>query len=410
MTRAHTALVIGGGIAGPVAAMALRRAGTDATVYEAHAQTSEEVGSYLTVATNGLDALRAIGADGPVLEAGFPTPANVLWSGAGRRLGAVTNGGTLPDGTTAHTVKRARLYGALHREAARRGIQVQFGRRLVDAEPTPDGGVVARFDDGGRATADLLVGADGVHSATRRLIDPDAPGGRYVGLVNFGGYTHEAPAGASAGVWHMVFGGRAFFGYVVDPAGGTVWFANVPRDPVSAAERAATSPEQWRRWLVDRFADDHGPAKRLIAAGELELAADSTHDLPRVPTWHKGPMVIIGDAAHAPSPSSGQGASMAAEDAVVLAKCLRDLPDVPEALAAYERMRRRRVERIVAHGARTSSAKTPGPLGRTVRDLLLPVVFKALVTDRSLAWIHHHHIDWDTPVGLAPTGLGARTS
>ena len=109
-------------------------------------------------------------------------------------------------------------------------------------------------------------------------------------------------------------------------------------------------------------------------------------------------MVIIGDAAHAPSPTSGQGASMAAEDGVVLAQCLRDLPAVPEALAAYEHRRRSRVERIVAQGARTSSAKTPGRVGRVVRDLALPLVFKLLVTERSMAWIYNHHIDWDARV------------
>jgi 2-polyprenyl-6-methoxyphenol hydroxylase-like FAD-dependent oxidoreductase len=112
-------------------------------------------------------------------------------------------------------------------------------------------------------------------------------------------------------------------------------------------------------------------------------------------------MVIIGDAAHAPSPSSGQGASMAAEDAVILAKCLRDQPDLLQALAAYERLRRRRVERIVAQGAQTSSTKTPGPAGRILRDLMLPLVFKFLVTEKSLAWIHAHHIDWHTPVTAA---------
>jgi 2-polyprenyl-6-methoxyphenol hydroxylase-like FAD-dependent oxidoreductase len=141
----------------------------------------------------------------------------------------------------------------------------------------------------------------------------------------------------------MIFGRHAFFGYVVDPGGGTVWFANVPRAKVSAAERAATTEEQWRRRLIDLFAADRGPAAELIAAGRLELAGDNTHDLPRVPFWHRGAMVIVGDAAHAPSPTSGQRAPMAADGAVVLAKCLRDLPDVPQALATYERPRRRRV-------------------------------------------------------------------
>jgi 2-polyprenyl-6-methoxyphenol hydroxylase-like FAD-dependent oxidoreductase len=402
------ALIVGGGVAGPVTAMALQRAGIDAVVYEAHPQTTEEVGSYLTVATNGLDALRAVDADEPVLAEGFPTPTNLLLGSGGRRLGAVSNGGTLPDGTTAHTIKRARLYRALHQEAARRGVQVEFGKRLVGAEASSDGGVVARFDDGSQAAGDLLVGADGVHSTTRRLIDPAAPDGRYVGLVNFGGYTEEGVDGAEPGVWHMIFGKRAFFGYVVDPAGGTVWFANVPRTAVTSAERAATSAEQWQRQLVGLFATDRGPAAELIAAGTLELAGDNTHDLPRVPTWHKGPMVLIGDAAHAPSPTSGQGASMAAEDGVVLAKCLRDLPGIPEALAAYEGLRRARVERIVAQGARSISSKKPGPLGRVLRDLLLPVVFELLVTDKSLAWMYGHHLDWDTPI--TPTPRTVRSS
>jgi 2-polyprenyl-6-methoxyphenol hydroxylase-like FAD-dependent oxidoreductase len=395
------ALITGGGIAGPVTAMALQRAGIESVVYEAHVPGTGDAGSYLTVATNGLDALRAVDADKPVLAAGFPTPTNVLWSGSGRRLGAVSNGGRLADGTVSHTIKRARLYRALHDEAAARGIRTEYGRRLVGAEVTAGGGVTAAFEDGTRATGDLLVGADGVHSATRRLLDPAAPAGRFVGLVNFGGYTPDGAGTTEPGAWHMIFGRRAFFGYVVDPAGGTVWFANVPRPAVTPAERAATGPEQWRERLVELFAGDRGPAGDLIAAGTLELAADNTHDLPSVPTWHRGPMVIVGDAAHAPSPTSGQGASMAAEDGVVLAQCLRDLPSVPEALAAYEGRRRARVERIVAQGARAGSAKTPGPVGRVVRDLALPLVFRFLVTDRSTAWIYRHHIDWDTPVPRA---------
>jgi FAD-dependent urate hydroxylase len=394
------ALIAGGGVAGPVTAMALQRAGIEAVVYEAYVPDGGEAGSYLTVATNGLDALRAIDADKPVLAAGFPTPTNILLSGTGRRLGAVSNGGRLADGTVSHTIKRPRLYRALHDEAAGRGIRIEYGKRLTGAEVTAGGGVVATFEDGTRATGDLLVGADGVHSATRRLLDPAAPAPRYVGLANFGGYTPGGAGAGEPGAWQMIFGRRAFFGYVDDPDGGTVWFANVPRPAVTPAERAATTPEQWQRQLVELFAGDHGPASRLIADGYLELAGDSTHDLPSVPTWHRGPMVIVGDAAHAPSPTSGQGASMAAEDAVVLAQCLRDLPTIGDALAAYEGLRRRRVERIVAQGARTGRAKTPGPVGRVLRDLALPLVFKLLVTERSQAWIYDHHIDWDTPVAV----------
>jgi FAD-dependent urate hydroxylase len=120
MTQPRTALVVGGGVAGTVAAMALQRAGNDATVYEAHPSSDGEAGSYLTIAVNGLDALRAVDADAPVLAVGFPTPTNVLWSGTGKRLGTVSNGGALSDGTVSHTMKRARLHRAMEEEAARR--------------------------------------------------------------------------------------------------------------------------------------------------------------------------------------------------------------------------------------------------------------------------------------------------
>jgi len=108
-------------------------------------------------------------------------------------------------------------------------------------------------------------------------------------------------------------------------------------------------------------------------------------------------MIVIGDAAHATAPSSGQGASMAVEDAVVLARRLRDLPETGRAFAAYERLRRQRVERIVAHGARTSNSKAAGPLGRMLRDLMLPVVLKH-AAGGSLAWMHDYHIAWDERV------------
>jgi 2-polyprenyl-6-methoxyphenol hydroxylase-like FAD-dependent oxidoreductase len=89
---------------------------------------------------------------------------------------------------------------------------------------------------------------------------------------------------------------------------------------------------------------------------------------------------------------------MALEDAVVLAQALRDCADVTRALAAYERLRRRRVERVVAAGARSGSAKLPGPLGRRVQERVLPLVFRYAVTDKSTAWMYDHRIDWDARV------------
>jgi FAD-dependent urate hydroxylase len=322
-----------------------------------------------------------------------------IQSGTGKHLGDVPNGGTLPDGTVSQTLKRADLYRVLRDEAVRRGANIEYGKRLVDAETSPDGSVTARFEDGTEAEGDLLIGADGIHSRTRRIIDPSAPGTRYIPVLNIGGYAREVRVQAQPGTFLMVFGKRAFFGYAVHPSGEVWWFANPPRaDEPTGAELAAIGTEQWREMLMDLFAGDDSPAVEIIRSTPGKLAGWATYDLPSVPTWHRGSLVIIGDAAHATAPSSGQGASMAIEDAVVLSRCLRDLPDTRQAFAAYERLRRARVERIVAHGARTSNSKAAGPVVRVLRDLMMPLVLKRVARGGSLAWMHDYHIAWDEKV------------
>ena len=399
MSRAKKALIVGGGVAGPVAAMALRQAGIDSVVYEAYAGGADGAGGFLTFASNGMDALHAIDAHHLVLAEGFPTPRMTIQSGTGKQLGEVPLGGKLPDGTVSQTLKRADLYRTLRDEAVRRGSLIEYGKRLVDAETTPDGSVTARFEDGTEAVGDLLIGADGIHSRTRRIIDTSAPGARYIPVLNIGGYARDVRVLAEPGTFRMVFGKRAFFGYAVHPSGEVWWFANPPRaDEPTRAELAAIGTEQWREMLMDLFAGDATPAVEIIRSTPGELAGWATYDLPSVPTWHKGSLVIIGDAAHATAPSSGQGASMAIEDAVVLARCLRDLPDIGQAFAAYERLRRTRVERIVAHGARTSNSKAAGPVARVLRDMMMPLILKRVASGESLAWMHDYHIAWDEKV------------
>lgn len=392
------ALIVGGGIAGSATAMALQQAGIRSRIFEAYPAGDAEVGSYLTVTANGLAALGTISALDVATEAGFRTHRNVLWNHAGRRLATIPLDSRLAGSPTARTMKRARFARLLRDEAGQRGIPIEYGRRCVGAEVAADGRVSARFQDGSEAIGDLLIGADGVHSVVRRLIDPVAPAARYVGLTNFGGFTRGAADGIEPETWHLIFGQRAFFGYHATHSGDVVWFANLPRPMVTHVERAATSDEGWKRQLAAVFAHDAGPATELIDAGELELSADNTHDLAHVPIWQRGPLVIIGDAAHAPAPSSGQGASMAAEDAVVLAKALRDERSIGDALAAYERGRRPRVEKIVRWGAQSSSSKTPGAFGRLLRDALLPVALRFLVTDRALAWMYDYRVSWDEPM------------
>ena len=133
MNRARTAIIIGGGIAGPATAMALAKAGLEATVYEARPDGADGGGVMLTLAVNGIDALRAIDADAAAVAAGFPTPQITLRTHTGKRLGVTSTGGALADGTVAHTIRRADLYQALHSQAVARGITVRATANVESA-------------------------------------------------------------------------------------------------------------------------------------------------------------------------------------------------------------------------------------------------------------------------------------
>jgi len=383
------AIVAGGGIAGAVAAIALHRAGYTPVVYEAYGSDADERGAFLTVAVNGLAALRALDLDPAVLlKAGYPTPRLSLTNGAGRQLAVLPLGGPEPDGTVTTTIRRADLYAALRAEVTARGIEIVYNKRLV-SRSEDDEQVTAGFTDGSRATADLLVGADGLHSATRKLLNPDAPAPRYLGLLNAGGFTTaevKADLDRIPGLVHMAFGKRCFFGWSAAPDGSIWWFANPPSAKPTGPQEAGV----WRAHLLDLFAGDAIPAAAIIRATAEVLGPWNTFDLPRVPVWRTGRTVLIGDAAHAASPSSGQGASMALEDAVTLGKCLAAGGD---ALADYESLRRDRVQRVVAAGRRNGSGKAAGPIGSAIRDAMTPLVMRMLYRKGNPhAWILDHRV------------------
>ncbi|NYH42847.1 2-polyprenyl-6-methoxyphenol hydroxylase-like FAD-dependent oxidoreductase [Micromonospora jinlongensis] len=401
MTTVRTAIVIGGGIAGPVTALALRRAGITATVHEAYPATASGVGGIggtLALAPNGVAALRTVGADRAVTATATPITRSVMAVGR-RRIDLPTLSGVPP----LHVVHRAELHRALHDQAVAEGVGFAYGKRLVDAEQT-ESGVTAHFEDGSTATADVLIGADGIRSTVRGLIDPAAPGPRFTGLLGFEAVArHEVDA--EPGTMTFAFGRRGYYLYWPEPDGGTRWGANLPyQRPMSLVEARTVPSAQWLATLRGTYGDDD-PGRELMAtstADELQVVG-ALQIMPPVPHWHRGRMVLVGDAAHAPSNSSGQGASLAIESAVQLARCLRDLPDVASAFAAFEGLRRTRVEKVAARAARINHTKAPGPVGRTLMPLLMPLLVRtAMDPEKTIAHEQRYVIDWDAPVTAEP--------
>lgn len=408
MTAAKTALVIGSGIAGPVTAMALRHAGIESTVYEAYSSRADGIGVTLTIAPNGLDALKIIGADEAVRAIGQPMTRTVMEDGYQERIGEFPGLAGLPPSLA---LWRDELSRVLHDQAELRGIPTEYGKRLVDVAESADG-ITARFEDGSTARADIIIGADGIRSTVRRLIDPTAPEPKRTPLLNFGAAADIAVS-ADPDAMYFVFGKRAFFGYWVQPDGRTAWFGNLPHDELmSSREARRISNAEWLSRLHEIYADDK-PGREIIehTAAENLVVLGSMESMPKVPRWHRGRMVLVGDSAHAPSSSSGQGASMAIESAIQLARCLRDLPDPQSAFAAYERLRRARVEKVITRGARTNSSKTVGTFGKAMMRIMLPIMMKTFLNpEKTLGPEQRYHIDWDAPVITAsanPTGSRA---
>ncbi|MGR0159916.1 FAD-dependent oxidoreductase [Paenarthrobacter nitroguajacolicus] len=395
-------VVIGAGIAGLSSGIALHKAGHRPIIYEAHGAPSDGIGGFLTVAVNGFDALETLGLKGPARHLGFSTPLMSMYLGSnGRHLADFDYGGSLPDGTTARTMTRSELYAMLRDEAGQRGIGIVYDKRLTAVEESHDA-VTAVFHDGTTARGDLVVGADGLNSRVRTLIDPTSPPPRNIPLLNTCGIV---PAGAlppglmdvETGRMKMVFGKRCFYCYMQDPDGSTWWFAN-PLEH-SSEDPATLDPGARKAWLTKLVAGDRTVMADIVTATEDIIRPYTTSDFPSIPRWQRGRLVVVGDAAHAASPSSGQGASMAIEDAVTLGRSLQGLePDsIPEALARYENERRTRAESVVEWGRRNAAPKIRGQFKRIFADLVLPVVFRGIArkSEDNFDWVYRHHIEWD---------------
>lgn len=398
MSKVRTALVIGGGIAGPVVAAALHKAGLQATVYEAYPAASNGIGSALALAPNGLAALGIIDADAAVRAIALPITGTAI-SIAGKNIELPG----LPNLPPLQMVDRGDLHRVLHDRSAAAGARFEYGKRLVGVEEGLEG-ITARFADGSTATADVLIGADGVRSTVRTLIDPNAPSANYTGLLGFGGYV-DGDLHLKPGRMTFAFGARAYYLYWAVPDGRLAWGANLPSpDYLSLTEARAIPAQEWLHALRETYAGDT-PGEMLAArttAQSLEVLG-AIHIMPPVPHWYRGRMVLVGDAVHAPSNSTGQGASLAIESAIQLARCLRDLPDASSAFAAYDALRRARVEKITKRGAKLNHAKTPAPLARKMMQLVMPIMFRAMNPEKTFGWEQRYTIDWEVPVERSST-------
>jgi 2-polyprenyl-6-methoxyphenol hydroxylase-like FAD-dependent oxidoreductase len=358
------AIIVGGGIGGLAAAVAFHHRGWQVEVLE-RAREFTETGAALTIQPNGLRALDALGLGDRLRAAGPADPPAGVRARSGRWLVRNDVDDLKRRFGSWVTVHRADLVdllrAAVPEQALVPGTTVHHVRS--------DGTVV---HSGGVSTADLVVGADGLHSVTRRSSWPDVPGPRYVGYTAWRLVAPSQPVDASVETW-----GRGERFGLVPMSDGRVYcylMANAP-----AGSRVGLDE------LRARFAHWHAPIPALLASASPDAVLQhDIYELPALGSYVSGRVAVLGDAAHAMTPNLGQGACQALEDAVTLAAAV-DAAGVREGLAAYDRLRRPRTQMIVRRSRQvgapahwTSAALT------ALRDRAIPLLPGSL-TGRSIA-------------------------
>ncbi|TDD80355.1 FAD-dependent monooxygenase [Actinomadura rubrisoli] len=387
--------ILGGGIGGLAAAAFLRRAGLGSTVYE-QAPELREVGAGLVVAPNAARLLRRLGVMEPLLRSAVRL--DVGWEFRRWQDGTVLSAEDLATacerlyGEHTYTVHRADLVDAIGR-AVPAGT-VRLGKRCTALDVRGERPSL-RFDDGEVTGADIVIGADGVHSVVRGAIAEPRPAASS-GLCVFRALVpgERAPSFARRRAQTLWIGpGRHLVHYPVSEGRfvNLVAFAPAGDDSVESWTARATVGEfllefdGWDARLVDLIRASETPGRWALL------------DRAPLPRWSRGPVTLLGDAAHPMFPFFAQGAAQAIEDAAVLSRCLaEDIADPPRALRRYEALRPRTARLQAASHARSDVNHLPDGPGQRARDTSFAE------TDPLVAngWIY----EYDPDIAMAAAG------
>jgi salicylate hydroxylase len=362
--------VIGGGVGGLTAALALRQRGIDVSVYE-QAPELTEIGAGLNLGPNAMKAFRTLGLEADIAAIGHEADYQVVrdWRSS-RVISRVPRKGYLTQrfGASHYTVHRADLQGVMSRGLPKGDIQLGARCVGVDADATS---ACARFSDGTSIEADVVVGADGIHSVVREsLFGPEAP--HFTGLSCWRGLVplDALPAGLIGTDGNTWMGPHGHVVHYLVRRGQLVNF-------VAHYKTDAWTEESWTRQcdqseLLATYRGWHDTLLRLFESSDRYYRW-ALYDRDPLGSWSKGRATLLGDSAHAMLPYLGQGACMAIEDGCILAAALSGMPqDLSGALKLYEQVRLPRARgAVLGSRARAEVNHLSSPWKRLSRDVRL---------------------------------------
>uniref|UniRef100_UPI00404840E3 FAD-dependent monooxygenase n=2 Tax=Yoonia sp. TaxID=2212373 RepID=UPI00404840E3 len=375
----QTVAIVGAGIGGLTAALAFARHGAEVFVLE-QAPALTEVGAGLQITPNGGRVLQALGLSDAAARAGIAADAVVPKDAMSGR--DVTRFDLTAQTPRYRFFHRASLQGLLADGAEAAGVTVHLG---VQAHGMDVQGVMQTSK--GPMHADVVVGADGIHSKLRAYCEPDAQQATFTGQVAWRGVVPTRETPAEAHIWMAPH--RHVVTYPLD---------NGLLNVVAVQERSAWAAEGWSHGddpqnLRAAFADCAPAVQEILAQIDRPLLWGLFRH-PVVAQWTRGPVALLGDAAHPTLPFLAQGANLAIEDAYVLARCCAQEADVPQAFARYQALRRDRVVRALAAASANARNYHLSGLGRHVAFAGLKTL-GAVAPDafiKRLGWLYDHDV------------------
>ncbi len=349
-------LIVGAGIGGLTAAIALRQAGFGVQVFERAAEL-KEVGAGIVLSANAIRVLKHLGLMQQVVSRGTVIAAAVSYTSKGRTLSSLPT--HLTDVPTI-CLHRAELQQALF--SALPSDCFHLGEEFAQFNNAGDG-VTAHFASGRTASGDVLIGADGIRSRVRAQLIGDG-GPVYRGYQCWRGVC-DLPASEQL---TETFGPGLRVGVLPIGRRGTAWWCTA-----NESEFTGDGPDGAKSKLLRWFGDWRKPIPDMIGATDpTVIIKTGIYDRRPLKKWSQGGCTLLGDAAHPTTPNMGQGGCMAIEDSAVLARCLSNYTDFAMALRVYERLRHKRttqVTRISRYYGVIGQWKNPGAVW--LRNMLL---------------------------------------
>ncbi|WP_242920942.1 FAD-dependent monooxygenase [Pontibacter liquoris] len=374
------AIIIGGGIGGLCAAIALQQQQITTTVYEV-APELKPVGAGVGLAANAIQGLQRLGVAEEVVARGKQLTSLVMFDAAGK---VISNMDTQPlsskYGINNFVIHRADLHAVLHQHLQPGTLVLNKRCQRIDQQ---NGQVTVTFTDGTQATADLLIAADGINSVVRRQLVPQSKP-RYAGYTCWRAVIQNPGVALNEMISAETWAPQGRVGMAPLPGNRIYWYACINAPEANERMRQLT-PAQ----LAQHFTGVHPPVPTVLAAARPEqLIWGDIYDLKPLRKFAYGRVLLLGDAAHATTPNMGQGACQAIEDAVVLGQCLGQETRIDKALVRYERRRLARTAKVIRLSRMLGAvSQWQNPLLAGARDALFRLMPRQ-VEQSQMEWLY----------------------